>query len=496
MLELWFVSFIAEAILLLLSLLWRWRRPLAALVAVFIVVTTFRLCLQLGWVIGFPFAFLAVFRVGNMLRIMKNRMHARYLKSATMRTSFVVFLFHPLIVSLLVLGAELGKHDSLRLMMIVQLTGAVIILATVVHNAFKLSFKKPEEYLSDSELPTVTVAIPARNETQELEECLNSLIANEYPKLEIIVLDDCSQDKTADVIRSFAQKGVRFVGGGPPADRWLAKNQAYEMLYREASGDLILFCGVDARFGPQAVRSMVNLMHARGKSMLSVLPSRSSSSPASAFIQPMRYWWELALPRRLFNRPAVLSTCWMIKRTSLKKLGGFAAVSHSILPEGFFARELVRTDSYSFVRSSNELDVMTVKPFAEQYMSAIRVRYPQIRRRPEWALLLTAANILFLLLPFVFFVISFWKADINTVVAGVTCLFLVVAHVIVVNITDPANSMLALVSFPVAAFSELIIGYSSMLRYEFFTVSWKDRNICIPVMHVVPRLPSVTADSE
>ncbi len=491
MLELWFGTFIAEGILYLIGPLWRFRRVLGAVIAIFVVVATAWLWKSLGLVLGAPFVLLAFFRCFNLARIIKNRMHERYLKSATARTSFRLFLFHPLLVVILLLPAALTTASYITLLIVTQLVVAAGILLVTSFNIVKLRFKMPETFLTDRELPTVTVAIPARNETTDLQECLHAVIANDYPKLEVIVLDDCSQGRTAEIIKSFAQDGVRFVQGQLPAERWLAKNQAYQQLYQEASGDLILFCGVDVRLGSQAIRSMVNLLHSRKKSMLSVLPVRSESSPADAFIQPMRYWWELVLPRRLFNRPPVLSTCWMIERNVMKKHGGFAAVSHTILPEGFFARELVKTDGYSFVRSSNELEVKTAKSFSEQYHTAIRNRYPQIRRRPEWALIMTSVNVLFLILPFVFLVASFWVAPISTLLTAYTCLLIMITHVAIVNITDPANSLLAIVSFPVAAFSEMIIGYISMIQYEFFTVSWKDRNICIPVMHVVPRLPKL-----
>jgi len=73
--------------------------------------------------------------------------------------------------------------------------------------------------------------------------------SHDYPKLEIIVLDDCSQNKhTPEIIRSFAHDGVRFIQGEHPKPTWLAKNQAYDRLAQESSGEFILFCGVDVRF--------------------------------------------------------------------------------------------------------------------------------------------------------------------------------------------------------------------------------------------------------
>lgn len=489
MLWLWLATFLGEA--LLFTLFWRWRRVFSILIILFIILATSLFMQELGRWFNTALAFLTVYRVGNLLRIVRGRMHQYYMRQAVSQTSFVLFVLHSGVIAGLVVPLITVSERFWLSIAIIQLIVAAGLFMITVKTLHKLHFKMPTEFLADNELPTVTVAIPARNETTDLEECLRSVLANDYPKLEIIVLDDCSQGKTADIIRSFAHDGVRFVQGKEPAERWLAKNQAYQKLYEEASGDLVLFCGVDARFGPQAIRSMVNLLFARKKSMLSVLPTRANSSPASAFIQPMRYWWELSLPRKLFKRPAVLSTCWMISRDELKRLGGFGAVSHTVIPEGYFAREEIKNDGYSFVRSSNELQVGTAKIFFEQYQTALRTQYPQIRRRPEMALMMTIACLFLLLGPFALLVASFWYQPVSLVIPAFAAILLLATHAAITLATDPANTLLAILSYPFVVIVEVIVGHLSMIRYEFFKVEWKDRNICIPVMHVIPKLPKL-----
>lgn len=494
MLELWVLTFAAEALLILVPPIWHFRRLSAMIVMIYIVATTWWLATQLGWAAGIPVLLLMLLRLGNLARILKGRMHERYLHFAVGRTSWWIFVFYVLLAWIFLLPVTTATSRGLviGIFLTLQLLLAAALFIFTNRNLKKLTFNTPKTYLVDRELPTVTVAIPARNETIDLQECLKSIIANDYPKLEIIVLDDCSHIETGDIIKSFAHDGVRFVQGEEPEERWLAKNQAYEKLYKEANGDIILFCGVDVRLGKSAIRQMVNVMYDRGKTMLSVLPLRDNSSLSAAFIQPMRYWWELALPRRIFNRPPVLSTCWMIKRRSLKKLGGFRSVSHAILPEGYFARELVKTDKYSFMRSSNELDVRTVKGLFEQRETALRVRYPQIKRRPEWAMMLALAEILFLFMPFVQLVGSLWFwPQIPFLFPFITCLFIVGTHERIINATNPGNRMVALWNYPFVVITEVFLGIASMVTYEFFTVTWKDRNICIPVMHVVPHLPKL-----
>jgi chlorobactene glucosyltransferase len=433
----------------------------------------------------------SAFRIINMLRVAEGRMHAVYLKRATTRSALWLGGLQVLVLFALD-HVPLSGSDLAPALATAQLVVAMAILATTVRNIVKSRHIPVAENFADRDLPTVTVAIPARNETADLEDCLRSILANTYPKFEVLVLDDCSHDRTPELIKEFAQDGVRFVKGDEPQQRWLAKNQAYDKLADQANGDILLFAGSDVRFGPETIRALITTMLSRKKDMVSVMPRRLTSDAAAAFIQPMRYWWELALPRRFFNRPPVLSTCWLIRRKTLRKLGGFQAVQHAIVPEGYFAREVIKTDGYSFVRADDVLDVQTRKRLDEQRETAVRMRYPQIRRRLEWALLLTMAELLFLAGPFVGLAAGLWMGSAWMAAAGgLACALLGLVHVMIVQVSNPANVLVAALTLPIVIVTELVLGLESLYKYEFSTVDWKGRNVCIPVMHVIPRLPKV-----
>lgn len=484
MVMLWISGFVLELTLAGIGVSGKLRQGLAFIIAIYVIIST---ALSLGW---FSYWFAIViclflpFRLLNISRSIQNRMHVSYLRRVSARTSVWLIVIHAL--------AYVLVSDALRTYWmyfpVVMLLVAAGMFGLVLFHIRKTRHIKNTNHFSDKDLPTVSVCIPARNETDALERCLRSVLANDYPKLEILVLDDCSQDRTAEIIKSFAHQGVRFVQGDEPQERWLAKNQAYNKLATEANGDLLLFCGVDVRFGPHAVKSLVSTMLNRQKSMISVLPLRFYSKLSDSLVQPMRYWWELIPPRKLFRRPAVLSTCWLVSRKQLKKAGGFSAVSHAIIPEGYFARHFIQTDSYSFIRADEELDIRTAKPFEEQWNTAIRTNYPQIRRRPEMALVLTAFTCIFMLLPFVLLVHAVFSQNlILLLISWATCSLLIFTHVSILRVSDPANAPIGFFTMPVAALVEMLIGHVSMIRYEFGRVDWKDRNICVPVMHTVPQ---------
>lgn len=433
-------------------------------------------------------AVLSLYRLINLRRLLRQCIQPDYLYNSGRQTSLLLITAQ---ASLLGLGfTRWPPHDWLILLAGGQMAVAVLLLMTTARH---LRTTKPpviSKHLIEAELPSLTVAIPARNESDDLRACLDSLISSNYPKLEIVVLDDSSQDRrTPEIIRSFAQAGVRFIPGDTPPEHWLAKNFAYKKLSDSANGELILFCGVDARFQPGSLRHLVETLLAKRKSMLCVLPRNlvPASRLHANLIQPARYAWELALPRRLLVRPPVLSTCWLISAQMLRQAGGFDAVSRKIIPESYFARQAVnRNDSYSFVRAENELAVTSSKSFAEQKLTAIRTRYPQLHRRPELVALTSLAELFVLSWPLISLLAGLLTRDMAVGALGLAgYLMTAVLEVLVVSLTYRKLMPEAAVFLPLAALYDIWILNYSMWRYEFGTVYWKGRDITRPVMRRV-----------
>lgn len=486
------LSVFVEA-LLYRGVFWRAKIPLVIFLTAIISVSSVSLLLHQPSVASGILLLLGLLRIGNYLRIAKGRMHDSYLLRATRRTSFWLLLISMLPLAAVWLDVSfVPQLSSLYGIAALQVIAALTMISLLLFNIRKTSYRQGTTFFADKELPSLSVLIPARNETDDLELCLRSCLASDYPKLEIVVLDDCSHHETSEIIKKFAQDGVRFIKGSEPDQKWLAKNAAYERLSAEASGEILLFAGVDVRFGSHTFRALVTEMLARDKQMISVLPRRFSSNLSHAFVQPLRYWWELVLPRTLLNRPAVLSTCWLIRKKKLKKLGGFAAISRSIIPERFFARELIKTNDYSFIRASDIMDVQTAKSFADQRSTAIRVKYPQLSKRPELVLAITLAQFILLIGPFIGVVVSLLMG--NTIIlalSGVSCTVLVLVHIMIIHLTNPVNILAAVWNLPYAVAVDILLSLYSMYKYEFGEVIWKERNVCIPVMHVAPHLPKI-----
>lgn len=487
-------------LLLWVPLVWRWRKRLALLLLISISISSGALLgihLRLWTVL---LVIISVYRIINLLRLVEGRTNSDYLYTVARRSSLLLILSQLIIVALAAVHFKLDNPfiGGFYAVLALQFIAALILVASTVRHLLTTRAPVIDSPFADRDLPTLSVAIPARNETVDLEECLQSLLTCDYPKLEILVLDDCSQEKrTPEIIRQFAHDGVRFIAGKVPPDSWLAKNYAYQQLSEAANGDILLFCGVDARFSKQSLRLLVAGMIQKKKSMMSIMPLNHipySWKLGNLSVQPSRYAWELALPRHWLQRPPVLSTCWLISHDSLKKMGGFEAIKRSISPESYFARHLAaRTDTYSFMQSNQAIGVSSAKNLLEQKATAIRTRYPQMHRRPELVGLFSLLEFIILVGPLIFIGLGIsqqaWPA---VIISGLNFALMTLFYSVIVRITYRKFLPRGLWLLPIATIYDIGLLNYSMWQYEFSDVIWKDRNVCMPVMRVIPALPKLT----
>ena len=104
--------------------------------------------------------------------------------------------------------------------------------------------------------PKLTVVVPACNEAEHIESAANTLIAQDYPDLEIILLDDRSTDATAAIIDRLADGDTRVKAlhiKTLPAG-WLGKVHALDQGVARAHGEWILFTDADVHFAPAILR--------------------------------------------------------------------------------------------------------------------------------------------------------------------------------------------------------------------------------------------------
>jgi len=391
--------------------------------------------------------------------------------------------FLTLIAILSVLNVFLNDEAVIIILSIISLIASAMMLIFALYHAFSYSIGSTSPIAPDSR-PTLTLAYPARNETHAIEETLVSAVACEYPKLEILVIDDCSQDRTPQIIRNFAHDGVRFIEGSSPSDNWLGKNAAYRSLADEASGDFLLFSGIDVKLSPQSINKLVDYALKNNLDMLSVMPQRIHFDFLANFLQTTRYYFQYVLPWELFPISPVLSSLWLIKRETLSALGGFEAFPNTVVPERHFANALSAEGKYRFVVSDSSLGVTTRKRTSSQLETAIRTLYPMLDENPITTFLTSLSLLLILVTPFILSGLYLLGFDILVgKFALISAMLLTLSNLVVYTRFNASSWFIGLFNFPFIMISESVLLQISMIKYEFSKVCWKDRNICIPVLN-------------
>ncbi|HVO81362.1 MAG TPA: glycosyltransferase family 2 protein [Terriglobales bacterium] len=107
--------------------------------------------------------------------------------------------------------------------------------------------------------PQVSVIVPARNEEEEIEQALTTLLALDYDNYEIIAVDDRSTDRTGDIMDRVAaspgaHRRLKVIHIDSLPTGWLGKTHAMWTAAKQATGDWLLFTDADVLFKPDALR--------------------------------------------------------------------------------------------------------------------------------------------------------------------------------------------------------------------------------------------------
>lgn len=197
--------------------------------------------------------------------------------------------------------------------------------------------------------PSVSLLVPARNEAANLRAHLPRLLAQDYPRLEVIVLDDQSDDGTAEVVEDLARSApgrLRLVRGTSPPPGWVGKCWACSQLAAEARGELLVFCDADVAAGSHAVSRTVALMQRYRAGAATAIPRLATGSAAEAAVVPLVAQLPVAalLPLALVPRTRAVSLSagngqWLaFTREAYACVGGHQAVRGEVLEDVRLAR--------------------------------------------------------------------------------------------------------------------------------------------------------------
>ncbi len=132
-------------------------------------------------------------------------------------------------------------------------------------------------------VPRLSVIVPARNEEKDIGACLASLLAVDYPGLEIIAVDDRSTDATGAIMDGLAADSspdrLQVIHVRELPDGWMGKTHAMWSGSERASGEVLLFTDGDTFFRADSLRRAVNYLQDHKVDHLVLFPSMIFKSP-------------------------------------------------------------------------------------------------------------------------------------------------------------------------------------------------------------------------
>jgi chlorobactene glucosyltransferase len=200
--------------------------------------------------------------------------------------------------------------------------------------------------------PVVSIVIPARNERRNVERCLRSVLTARYPALEVLLVDDHSEDGTGEIARTIAATDprLRVLESPPLPTGWFGKQWACATGARAANGTILLFADADTRQAPDLLPRAVNAMRALGADLLSVAGRQELGTFWERLIQPQVFMMLLVRyggTRGVNNarRPEDVianGQCFLMRREAYEAVGGHAAVRENVAEDLMLAQATLR----------------------------------------------------------------------------------------------------------------------------------------------------------
>ncbi|MEG3582261.1 MAG: glycosyltransferase [Chloroflexota bacterium] len=361
-----------------------------------------------------------------------------------------------------------------------------IVAIIGIFNLIYFRKAKSEPLISEKEEALVSILIPARNEQENIKRCLYSLFDQDYNNIEIIVLDDESDDDTFSLVKKISQEDnrLRVVKGTSVPKSWTGKNWACHQLSKLAKGDFYLFVDADTKLQATLINETISEMKRSDIDLISLFPKRITSTLVDKIISITIGWLIFScLPLLLANKNPMFSSAFgqflLFRRGAYKSIGGHEGIKSKILDDFELGRSITRnglvlklfdgTDRISTFSYSSEKEALdgfskSIFPFFNNRIMPFLIL---------WVLFLSSSMI-----PFI--VLFGDLVDIRLSRSKEVMTYLIWGSLTISWVISSYRSKQGItygLLFPIVTIVTALLGIFSVLSFAYRNVRWKDRNV-------------------
>ena len=230
-----------------------------------------------------------------------------------------------------------------------------IIIIYWLHNQYHLDIIV-EPAPAPMHAPLISVCIPARNEERNIRTCVEAMLAQDYPNLEVIVLDDRSSDSTPLILADIASRDSRLhpISGSDLPKGWVGKPFALFQASAQARGEWLCFVDADTIATPETLSSCYVKAIETNADMFTIMTFQILGSFWEKVVMPI-VMTALSIgfsPRRVNDpsrRDAIANGQFiLIKRSTYNAIGGYESVKDQIVEDKAMA-EKVKWNGYRLI---------------------------------------------------------------------------------------------------------------------------------------------------
>ncbi len=322
---------------------------------------------------------------------------------------------------------------------LIGICGTWIFLIKSMRDSFRLTPYLDKFENTSKDTPKVSIILPARNEQDYIERCLDSLIKQDYGNYEIIVIDDSSDDNTGKIIAEYAKENSKIipVTAKPKPEGWMGKNWACMEGFRKSSGELLLFTDADTKHSKNVVSLAVAHLQSTNLDALSTIPK----------LMTFDFWTNVTLPMIstfLHTRFSALNvnnptkktgyffgSFFILKKKTYEDVGMHEGVKHEIIEDGALGKKVKEQGhKMKLVRGEHLIEAVWARDGATLWNALKRLMIPLYLQSSKIAIAIFFAITFLLFIPFPIFVTSLIIPS-ETISTKIVCILSALASILI-----------------------------------------------------------------